>query len=110
MASPVAPDPPERPQNETAASVMVRMSGWVYASAEWGDPPIADALVEVRSSDGSTAATRTDTAGYYDLTVSGGTGVVSITTTKVGYLPTTREITLIKQHTVLNFFLTPDVL
>jgi hypothetical protein len=108
-ASPVAPGIPDTLQNGTSidAAATVQMSGWVYANTTWADPPIADAFIEVRTSDGSATTTRSDATGYYELTVPRGTGVASVTTTKSGYLPTAHQVTLAKVHTVLNFFLSP---
>lgn len=109
VRSPVAPDIADILQNEQSidAGAKVQISGWVYANANWADPPIADALVAFITSDGSTTTARSDATGYYELTVPKGTRVGFMTTSKAGYLPTTRLVTLDKQHTVLNFFLSP---
>src|SRR5262245_51420392 len=79
--SPLAPDgaqgaQPLSPPESAAAS----LSGWVYATVEWGDPPIADAVVRVEAADGSVTTTVSDVNGFYALSVPGGARVVSITT------------------------------
>ena len=106
-ASPLAPDVPETVEHRgSVEGETVTMSGWVYATATWADPTIADAVVEVTTADGVTTTGSSDANGYYELTVPNASGVASIRTSKDGYVPRSLEATLLK-HTVLNFFLSP---
>jgi hypothetical protein len=106
-ASPLAPNVPETVEHRGVVDgETVTMSGWVYVSATWADPPIADALIEVTTVDGVTTTGSSDANGYYELTVPNAAGVVLIRTSKHGYAPRILQATLLK-HTVLNFFLAP---
>jgi Carboxypeptidase regulatory-like domain len=106
-ASPLAPGVPETAEHRGSVDgETVTMSGWVYASATWADPPIADAVVEVTTADGLTTSATSDADGHYELTLPNVKGIAVIRTTKSGYLPESFEATLLKD-TVLNFFLSP---
>jgi hypothetical protein len=95
--------PPDLLQPPDAAAEFATVSGWVYARA-LGDPPLADALVELREADGSARVVRTDRLGFYKLTVR--PGDVSIAASKESYETKAWEFSLLKD-TVLNFGLTP---
>ena len=82
-----------------------RVSGWVYASVDWADPPVPNAHIEVHAADGSTVTTVSDLRGFYEVSVP--VGNVMITTSKEGYETRTYEGTLLT-HTTLNFFLQPE--
>ena len=106
-ASPLAPDVPETVEHRGSVDDgTVTMSGWVYVSATWADPPLADARIDVTTADGATTTGSSDANGYYEMTVPNAAGVVSIRTSKDGYVSRSLEATLLK-HTVLNFFLRP---
>lgn len=101
--SPLAPDVPE-PQRSPAAE-LATISGWVYASVEWADPALPDALVEIHAADGSQTATLSDANGFYEVSVRPGT--ISVTSSKEGHGTKTCEVRLVT-NTVLNFFLDPS--
>ena len=101
--SPLAPDSPE--PERSPATGLATISGWVYASVDWADPPLANALVEVHSADGSQTTTFSDLDGFYEVSVRPGT--ISVTTSKEGHEPKTCEVRLVA-NTVLNFFLDAD--
>ena len=92
--SPLAPE----------ASASATISGWVYASVSWADPPVPDAHIEVHAADGSNTTTVSDLRGFYEVSVRPGT--VVITTSKEGYDETTYQVMLLTD-TTLNFFLDP---
>jgi hypothetical protein len=99
---PVAPtNTPQPRQPETAVA---RVSGWVYAQVDWGDPPLVDTLITVTQADGSEQTTVSDAGGFYALSVRA--GVISISAAKEGYEAKTWELSLSKD-TVLNFGLVP---
>ena len=91
---PLAPD----------ASASATISGWVYASVNWADPPVPDAHIEVHAADGSKTTTVSDLHGFYHVCVRPGS--VVITTSKEGYDATTYQVMLLTD-TTLNFFLDP---
>lgn len=99
--SPVAPDTQQPPE---PAVEFATISGRVYARVDWGDPLLAESLVEVKQADGSAKTTLTDAEGFYEVSARAGT--ISITASKEGYEAKTWELTLLKD-TVLNFGLTP---
>src|SRR5262245_1791460 len=105
-ASPLAPDVRETVEHRGSVDgETVTMSGWVYATATWADPPIAGALVEATTADGLTASATSDATGYYEFSVPKRAGLAIVTTTQNGYRPKSLEVTLF-EPTVLNFFLT----
>jgi carboxypeptidase family protein len=95
--SPVAPDTTEQRPAE-----FLTISGWVYEHVEWADPPIAQAIIEVKEADGSLKTTVTDADGFYRVSVRPGS--ISINASKEGYEAKTWEFPLLKD-TVLNFSL-----
>lgn len=101
--SPLAPDDAE-PQRSPAAD-LATISGWVYANVDWANPPLADALIEVRAADGSRTRVVSDSDGFYEASVRPGT--ILVVTSKEGHETTAREVTVLT-HTVLNFFLAPS--
>jgi hypothetical protein len=99
---PVAPTSPGSSSVLTAESAT--LTGQVYARVDWGDPPLADVVIEVKTADGSDKSTITDEDGFYELVVR--PGAMSITAFRDGYEAKTWELTL-SRDTVLNFGLTP---
>ena len=99
---PLAPTSPQPSPGVTAESAT--LTGQVYARVDWGDPPLADVLIEVKRVDGSDTTTVSDEDGFYELVVQ--PGALSITASRDGYEAKTWELTLLKD-TVLNFGLTP---
>ena len=98
-SSPVSPDgglPPAR------ISVL---SGQVHENVTWGDPPLADALVEITGADGVKRTGLSDDNGFYSIATV--PGAVTVRASKPGFEPKTSEFMLITD-TVLNFSLTPD--
>ena len=100
--SPVAPTGTQ--QVAEAAAALATIRGQIFADVDWGDPAIADALVEVRKADGATTTVRSDEDGFYQVSVR--SGIVSVTASKEGYEPKTWQLLLL-DHAVLNFGLTP---
>ena len=99
---PVAPTGPGSSTVLTAESAT--LTGQVYARVDWGDPPLAHVVIDVKTADGSDKSTITDDDGFYELVVR--PGVISITASSDGYEAKTWELTLLRD-TVLNFGLTP---
>ena len=97
--SPVAPDRTQPP------IVIPTISGSVYESVTWGDPPLADAVVEVAGADGSKKTGISDAAGFYKIAA--GPGTVTVTASKPGYETKTLEFMLVTD-TVLNFSLSSE--
>ena len=94
------PDSPTSPlQPPDALTEFVTVSGWVYARA-LTDPPLANALVEVKEAGGADLTALTDDQGFYELTARA--GPISITASKEGYEAKAWEFSLLKD-TVLNF-------
>ena len=71
----------------------------------WGDPPLADALIEVTGVDGLKQAGYSDDDGFYTITTP--PGGVAVTASKPGFETKTSEFVL-QTDTVLNFSLTPE--
>ena len=94
------PDSPTSPlQPPDAVTEFATVSGWVYARA-LTDPPLANALVEVKEAGGAEHTALTDDQGFYELTARA--GPISITASKEGYEAKAWEFSLLKD-TVLNF-------
>ena len=94
------PDAPTSPlQPPDAVTELATVSGWVYARA-LTDPPLANALVEVKEAGGAEHTALTDDQGFYELTARA--GPISITASKEGYEAKAWEFSLLKD-TVLNF-------
>jgi hypothetical protein len=94
------PDAPTSPlQPPDAVTEFATVSGWVYGRA-FTDPPIANALVEVKEASGAEHTALTDDQGFYELTARA--GPISITASKEGYEAKAWEFSLLKD-TVLNF-------
>jgi hypothetical protein len=98
-SSPVSPDGGLPP---SAISVL---SGQVHENVTWGDPPLADALVEVTGADGVKRTGLSDDDGFYKIATVPGT--VTVRASKPGFVPKTSEFMLIT-NTVVNFSLVPD--
>src|SRR5688500_15780117 len=96
--SPLAPDVPQ--PEPSASTGLTTISGWVYASVTWGDPPVPDALIEVHAADGSKTFAFSDLRGFYQVSVRPGN--VMITTSKEGHEAKTCQVRLLTP-TVLNF-------
>src|SRR6185295_2147083 len=64
-SSPVAPGAPP-------PTVMPTLSGQVQQNVTWGDPPLADALVEVVGADGLKKTGLSDDEGFYQIAVAPG--------------------------------------
>ena len=95
--SPVAPAP-QPPKLPT-------ISGQVQANVTWGDPPLANAVVEVTGADGSKRTGISDDDGFYRIAT--GPGSVTVTASKSGYATKSAEFMLVTD-TVLNFSLAPE--
>lgn len=100
--SPLAPDGGQR--QLAGANELATISGTIYASLTWAEPPVPDALISVDEVDGSTTTVMSDADGFYQLSVK--PGRVSIRAAKDGYRAKTSDVTLLT-HTVLNVFLAP---
>ena len=98
-SSPVAPDGPQPPM------VIPTISGRVHEHVTWGDPPLADALVEVTGADGSKKTGISDHDGFYKIAAAAGS--VTVTASKPGFETKTSEFMLVTD-TVLNFSLAPE--
>jgi hypothetical protein len=94
--SPVAPD---------GQQVIPTLSGQVQQNVTWGDPPLADALVEVTGADGLKRTGFSDDDGFYKIVAAPGT--VTVTASKPGFETKTSEFVLVTD-TVLNFSLTAE--
>ena len=71
----------------------------------WGDPPLADALVEVTGADGLKESGFSDDDGFYKIAAP--PGGVTVTASKPGFETKTSEFMLVTD-TVLNFSLTAE--
>ena len=109
----MAPDPvPVRSSLMTTtadARNVITFSGSVYAdqSSDKGEPPIADALIEVTDATG-VRSTRSDGYGSYTLTVP--YGDATITASKLGYESKTWPVIasdLLSRNVTWNFSLAP---
>ncbi len=99
------PDSPTSPlQPPDAATEFATVSGWVYGRAVT-DPPLANALVEVKEAGGAQHTALTNDQGFYELTARA--GPISITASKEGYEAKAWQFSLLND-TVLNFGLTQD--
>jgi hypothetical protein len=83
------------------------ISGYVYEqdTPALGEPKLADVLMTVQQTNQSPRTARSDTVGFY--TVSVRAGPVSITATKAGYETRASSFDM-SMNTVLNFSLTPS--
>lgn len=99
--SPVAPTSTQ----QVAAAQLATISGRVYAAVTWGEPPIAETLIEVTEADGTTTTVLSDDDGFYQVTVRHGS--VSISASKEGYEAKTPQQFTLLNDAVLNFSLTP---
>jgi hypothetical protein len=97
-SSPVAPGGTLPPTTST-------LSGQVHENVTWGDPPLADALVEVTGADGLKRTGLSDDDGLYKIATAPGT--VTVKASKPGFATKTSEFMLMSD-TVLNFSLTPE--
>jgi hypothetical protein len=96
---PVAPGPIHPP------IVIPTISGQVHEAVTWGDPPLADAVVEVTIADGSTKTGMSDAGGFYRIAAA--PGGVTVKASKAGYATKTSEFLLVRDI-VLNFSLAPE--
>jgi hypothetical protein len=94
-SSPISPD---------ASAQYATVSGWVYEAGAAGEPPVADATIEVTRTDGSIETTRATGEGWY--AVSARTGVVTMVASKEGYESKTVRFSL-WADTTLNFRMNP---
>ena len=85
--------------------VVPTLSGQVQQNVTWGDPPLADALVEVIGADGSRKTGLSDDDGFY--TIATAPGSVTVRASKPGFETRTSEFVLVTD-TVLNFSLTAE--
>jgi hypothetical protein len=97
--SPVAPD------GAQPMPVIPTLSGQVQHNVPWGDPPLADALVEVTGADGLKRSGFSDDDGFYKIAAAPGN--VTVTASKPGFETKTSEFMLVTD-TVLNFSLTAE--
>jgi hypothetical protein len=93
--------------SQAPTAIPVKVSGHVYQkpTAELGEPMLADVVITVELADGSHCTTRTNTAGFYTVSVT--RGVISISAAKEGY-QTNRSQFELSSDTVLNFSLVPS--
>jgi len=89
----------------TQAVVTPTISGQVHESVDWGDPPLAAAVVEVTGGDGVKKTGMSDGAGFYRIEAVPGS--VTVTASKPGFATKTTEFMLMTD-TVLNFSLAPE--
>ncbi|MEO8256050.1 MAG: carboxypeptidase-like regulatory domain-containing protein [Acidobacteriota bacterium] len=97
-ASPMVPDG----ASPTAVSIL---SGQVHESVVWGDPPLADALIEVTGANGLKKTGFSDDDGFYRIAAAPGS--VIVTASKPGFATKASEFMLVTD-TTLNFSLIPD--
>lgn len=81
------------------------ISGQVHESVDWGDPPLAAAVVEVTGGDGVKKTGMSDDSGFYRIAA--GPGSVTVTASKPGFATKTTEF-LLMTDMVLNFSLAPE--
>jgi hypothetical protein len=83
-------------------TVIPTVSGQVQENVTWGDPPLADAVIEVVRADGSKKTGISDDDGFYRIAAEPGS--VRVTASKPGYEAKSAEFMLVTD-TVLNFSL-----
>jgi hypothetical protein len=93
------------PDSTQQAIVIPAISGWVHEDVTWGDPPLADAVVEVTGADGSKKTAISNADGFYRIAA--GPGSVTVTASKPGYATRTSEF-ILATDTVLNFSLAAE--
>jgi hypothetical protein len=82
----------------------VSVSGRVYMTVNWGDPPIEEVLIDVKHANGAGHTTRTNDEGYYQFFVEPGN--VTLVVTRDGFQGKQVQFD-VKADTVLNFGLIP---
>jgi Carboxypeptidase regulatory-like domain len=97
---------PDRIPQQFAAPTdsRVTLSGQIYASVGPGDPPIADARLDVIDADGYRSTVPSDSSGFYRISVRRGS--ITVTASKEGYDAKQWRFDLLSD-TVLNFSLDP---
>jgi hypothetical protein len=96
---------PVAPGGQQPLTAIPTLSGQVQQNVTWGDPPLADALVEVTGADGLKRTGFSDDDGFYKIVAARGT--VTVTASKPGFETKTSEFVLVTD-TVLNFSLTAE--
>ncbi len=100
---PLSPDGAEQDLLTSATPQVRTISGWVYETTAHGEPPVPDAIIEVRM-ENDARLTIASSDGFYRIEVR--PGALIITASKRGYQPRATRVTVVTD-TVLNFSLQP---